>query len=70
MSEVKPFQRALLYQSYEFCLIRALECLNDFAAFLKDVHTDVYYIVAEYESNGISIASSNGQTLKLIQAAV
>ncbi|PQQ05292.1 hypothetical protein Pyn_30726 [Prunus yedoensis var. nudiflora] len=70
MSEVKPVQRALLYQSYEFCPIRALECLNDFAAFLKYVRTDVYYIVSEYGSNGIRISSSNRQALKLLQAAV
>ncbi|CAL2261658.1 unnamed protein product [Prunus armeniaca] len=139
MSEVKPVQRVLLYQSYEFCpIIRALECLNEFAAFLKDVccllercsyrcllhririwkqwdkycilkrtsieaasgfspvtvsqrefcpiglfhysnevhffikvvPPNVYYIVSEVGSNWISIESSDGQTLKLVQAAV
>ncbi|PQP98252.1 hypothetical protein Pyn_28241 [Prunus yedoensis var. nudiflora] len=68
MSEVKLVQRALLYQSYEACI--SIECLNEFAFSLKDVRTYVYYIVSEYGSNGISMASSNGQTLKLVHAAV
>ncbi|KAH0975657.1 hypothetical protein GBA52_017556 [Prunus armeniaca] len=50
--------------------VRRGACLLMFAAFLKDVRTDVYYIVSEYGSNGISIASSNGQALKLLQASV
>ncbi|ONI08590.1 hypothetical protein PRUPE_5G187400 [Prunus persica] len=77
MSEVKPFQRALLYQSSDKGL---RVCVNDFAAdvgtdgvriclfhYSNEVHLFIRVVPPNVYGNWISIESSQGQTLKPVQ---